>query len=266
MNSDLSKICKVHGNLSQDDIYLSPSDNALRCIPCAKITLKKQQSDRRAKTKLKREQEKKIKDSFVGPEAPFKDCMYHGVLSIKDILIHKKITKKDGGLSFYCRICRKSRKRKEASKEKKGQEHFIKNTSKTNVCCYVCKKLKNLTGFTRGNLMRERCICRECVSKSNKKSRYNFIRQRLVSKYGITFDDYEIMKKNQHNLCGICNKKETKLSRTGEVVSLCVDHNHKTGEIRKLLCSKCNLMIGYALESKETLMLAIKYLEEFEYA
>ena len=44
---------------------------------------------------------------------------------------------------------------------------------------------------------------------------------------------------------------------------LCIDHNHETGVVRKLLCGHCNKMIGFARESVETLANGIKYLNLF---
>jgi len=41
-----------------------------------------------------------------------------------------------------------------------------------------------------------------------------------------------------------------------------IDHCHTTGKNRGLLCSCCNILLGQAKESKETLMNAIKYLED----
>lgn len=42
------------------------------------------------------------------------------------------------------------------------------------------------------------------------------------------------------------------------------DHDHKTGRLRGKLCSACNLLLGHARESKETLQRAIVYLEVWQ--
>lgn len=71
-------------------------------------------------------------------------------------------------------------------------------------------------------------------------------RKRFIEKkYKIKYEEYEKMVCEQKNLCYICNGRETQ-SRNGY---LAVDHNHKTGAIRKLLCSRCNLAIGLLSEN-----------------
>jgi len=82
--------------------------------------------------------------------------------------------------------------------------------------------------------------------------------------YGISNDEYQQMLLNQDSRCAICYSHETSKTRNGSLKNLSVDHCHTTGKIRKLLCSKCNSMLGMANESKETLYAAIKYLESFD--
>jgi hypothetical protein len=41
-----------------------------------------------------------------------------------------------------------------------------------------------------------------------------------------------------------------------------VDHNHETGEVRGILCLKCNLVLGHARENTDILYKAIVYLSE----
>ena len=47
-----------------------------------------------------------------------------------------------------------------------------------------------------------------------------------------------------------------------KVMKLCVDHNHATGKVRKLLCHDCNTMIGKAKEDIQILESAINYLKK----
>jgi len=82
--------------------------------------------------------------------------------------------------------------------------------------------------------------------------------------YGLTNEEYEKMLLNQDSRCAICYKHEDSKARNGSIKNLSVDHCHITGKVRKLLCSKCNSLLGMANESKETLYAAIKYLELFD--
>lgn len=63
-------------------------------------------------------------------------------------------------------------------------------------------------------------------------------RQHLKKKYGLTPEKYTDMFKKQDGVCGICKKEPLKFH-------LAVDHCHKTGDIRGLLCTKCNVSLGW---------------------
>lgn len=78
----------------------------------------------------------------------------------------------------------------------------------------------------------------------------------LKSRYGMSLEEFEERLKSQGGSCAICSKD---ISQFNEAF---VDHNHKTGDVRKLLCRHCNTGLGHFQDSKEILLLAIKYLEE----
>lgn len=61
----------------------------------------------------------------------------------------------------------------------------------------------------------------------------------LRQKFGITLEDYERMFRKQRGRCGICNRHAKTFTK-----SLAVDHCHKTGKIRGLLCGMCNSFLG----------------------
>jgi len=71
------------------------------------------------------------------------------------------------------------------------------------------------------------------------------------------------MLKKQNGKCYICGKKETYKYKY-KIRDLSVDHNHKTGKIRALLCTKCNNMLGMADDNPFILIKAAKYLLEFK--
>lgn len=77
---------------------------------------------------------------------------------------------------------------------------------------------------------------------------------RLKRKYGIDQYDYAQMWEEQDGRCRICSK----YCPGNKMV---VDHDHDTGEVRGLLCSKCNSGIGLLGECTTALSNAIKYLK-----
>jgi hypothetical protein len=83
-------------------------------------------------------------------------------------------------------------------------------------------------------------------------------RRKYKSKYGITIDRYDEILKKQNGLCAICRGPYI-----GKGKYFHVDHDHATSDVRGLLCSKCNILIGQAKESEDILQRAISYLREF---
>jgi hypothetical protein len=81
-------------------------------------------------------------------------------------------------------------------------------------------------------------------------------------KYGIDFAEYQRMLIAQKGVCAICEQPETKL-QNGSIRMLSVDHNHKTGAVRGLLCANCNMAIGYACDDVSILQKAIGYLRRW---
>lgn len=63
--------------------------------------------------------------------------------------------------------------------------------------------------------------------------------RQLKNKFGITLDDYNKMFEDQKGCCKTCNRHQTILSK-----GLVVDHCHKTGKVRGLLCDYCNRLLG----------------------
>lgn len=73
-----------------------------------------------------------------------------------------------------------------------------------------------------------------------------------MTRYGMSPEAFQLMLLQQKNACGIC--KEI-FSNTPHV-----DHDHKTGEVRGLLCARCNRLLGCAKDSLEILESAKEYL------
>ncbi len=138
--------------------------------------------------------------------------------------------------------------------------------------CTGCGETKSFTEFPISNWKRDYLSrkCQKCVSRRNflrRKAnpgqveidrRYNLRHHR-----GMTLERYDELLTEQNGVCAICKKPET-MFRQGKVKRLAVDHDHKTGENRGLLCNYCNVAIGYFRESPAVLQSAIDYINQYK--
>lgn len=76
---------------------------------------------------------------------------------------------------------------------------------------------------------------------------------RRMQKYGLSPEAYQLMLSTQKNACGICKETFSETPR--------VDHCHKTGKVRGLLCGRCNKALGGFKDSPDLLRIAATYLE-----
>lgn len=157
--------------------------------------------------------------------------------------------------------------------------------------CCKCNKAKNDNQFQKHKRTRDGldCWCKECrheyqkeyrskpeiklklkiyikdyMQGYRKKSNNSKIERekrkgyRLIARYGITYDEKELILTEQNHLCAICGK------RLKDSINSYVDHDHKTGKIRGILCNNCNSVLGFSNDDKSILFWAIEYLEKFE--
>lgn len=86
------------------------------------------------------------------------------------------------------------------------------------------------------------------------KNRKNSVRKwYLKTTYGLTPEQYDEMYSKNEGKCYICLEKKD--------YYLHVDHDHKTGKVRGLLCHGCNNALGLFKDNKDSLLRAIEYLE-----
>ena len=85
----------------------------------------------------------------------------------------------------------------------------------------------------------------------------------LKYKFNITLEQYDKMFEEQKGSCATCDKPETCKDKYGNVRRLAVDHNHKTGKVRGLLCAACNHSLGNIKEDIATLLKMIVYLRKY---
>lgn len=97
-------------------------------------------------------------------------------------------------------------------------------------------------------------LCMTCYRKQywtnlSKDERINYNLKKLPKKYKISLIEWQEMLKQQKQVCALCayNFKRTP----------CVDHNHTTGEVRGLLCNRCNTLVGYLEKSSSEILIKI---------
>jgi len=85
----------------------------------------------------------------------------------------------------------------------------------------------------------------------------------LMQYYGITIEQYDAMRENQGYACAVCGISETELEVSGKRGRLTVDHNHTTGDIRALLCARCNAALGNLREEPAIMRALARYIEQY---
>ncbi|MEW5810262.1 MAG: endonuclease VII domain-containing protein [Actinomycetota bacterium] len=132
--------------------------------------------------------------------------------------------------------------------------------------CNRCDRTLPVEDFskTKQKACGRSAFCRSCNSDTWRATPQDrkFSNRARSKKFDITHDEYLAMREAQNNLCAICGLPETDAIR-GQVINLAIDHCHRTGEIRALLCGRCNKAIGLMLDDPERLRAAADYLEKW---
>ena len=119
--------------------------------------------------------------------------------------------------------------------------------------CLQCEYTKRVE---YGRIHKDRQNALRKIKSSPEKYRNDNLR----SKYGIGQEEYDQLLASQGGACAICGTTKTSYHKSGREISLTVDHNHATGEIRGLLCGSCNRGLGDFRDSIDSLAKAINYL------
>jgi hypothetical protein len=162
-----------------------------------------------------------------------------------------KIKNRKIGIRSSCKICVDKDNIQYLENHKEERTNYIRN--------YTSKNKKKITKRSSNWWKRNKNILKEKRNDYQKFHKQETRNRNLKSKYGISLDQYNKMAQEQNSICAICSKPEENKNK-----SLSVDHNHISGKIRGLLCSKCNKMLGLVNDSPELLNIAIKYLLKSE--
>lgn len=221
-----AKVCKVHGNLKEDRV-----GKGGRCLECVKQHAQKMRDKYPEKIKESNLKQKARKEKMIAELGEFKpkkrsemrkEIQLEKTCKKHGLLDRKDIVLRDGGY-LRCRLCR----------SEMSNDYRKRHPEQT-------KEIGR-----RGKIKRSVINCERVITK----------------KFDITKEEYYKLIDEHNNKCAICKQPETKVTRRdGTVNALSIDHSHKTGKIRGLLCHACNSGIGLLKDSENVLQSAIEYL------
>lgn len=110
-----------------------------------------------------------------------------------------------------------------------------------------CKDCKNAYSRDYNNVNKDalKNLHKEWAERNKSKIRLSQI------KYNLTEEEYEALP-NLPKACEVCGNTE----------NLCIDHDHITGKVRGVLCSRCNSALGLLGDSKEVILKLASYIEK----
>ncbi|CAN5133206.1 hypothetical protein BH09PAT1_BH09PAT1_2710 [soil metagenome] len=118
--------------------------------------------------------------------------------------------------------------------------------------CIPCVRIRSLEAYYR-NPEKHKKAQKEYYL-NNRESQLKKARDNeLKKKYGLTREEYDRMLKACNHTCMVkgCGSKK----------NLNIDHDHKTGRIRGILCNSCNRALGLLSDSAEKLKGLMDYLD-----
>lgn len=140
--------------------------------------------------------------------------------------------RKDGTLRSWCKICNR----------KFAKDYYAKNPG------LVGEKAK---AWRESNADR--------VKEYRAANRQKSYRQEVVRKYGVPADWFDLQMRKQKGRCMGC---KIDLSGTNKQDTPHVDHCHKSGKVRGILCNRCNSVVGLCEDSTSILQSLTRYLKK----
>lgn len=211
--------------------------------------------------------------------------------------------RKSGKFRGVCRDCNNARIRKQYKDDVGGstkREQRASTRESDPKICIKCKQLKPLSDFNWHNREKgqHRNFCKDCQNVWAKKhnqtpgakdvrGKWNedniekikeyhelyrndpekrakskvYHRRYWLKKYGLTLEEYDDILNSQDGKCMICKTEDPGSKQK----NFAVDHCHKTGKVRGLLCFSCNVSIGHFKDNVDFLHKAINYLDSFNH-
>jgi hypothetical protein len=153
------------------------------------------------------------------------------------------------GLQFYCKACCSRRsaevyRRKRARMGKSVRER--REVPVGHKYCPDCQQVKPHAEWYTNRRARDgfASYCKRCDAVRNRES---YLRRT----FGLTEEELQARVTAQGGVCAICRDAEPQH----------IDHDHKTGRVRGVLCGPCNMGLGLFADNVDRLQAAIDYLD-----
>lgn len=129
--------------------------------------------------------------------------------------------------------------------------------------CFRCKSFHTKTNLRHDTWCKD---CRRSYYRAEHRANPEKARIRMMRRnYGLTADQYEDMRLSQGFCCAICGLPESHLIKNENRLlkpRLDIDHCHKTGRVRSLLCGHCNTVVGHIESDPIRHSLALEYVKQ----
>ncbi len=145
-----------------------------------------------------------------------------------------------GGKASQCKVCLCEKSKKYRAEHKEQVKQYDKEYKRSSRGREVSRRIDE----KRRHIPARRIMLRKAIRKST-----------LKRKFGLTPEDYIKMFEAQDGCCAICN-----VCQSESAIRMAVDHDHKTGRIRGLVCRDCNLFLGHLEKKCGLLSRALEYL------
>ncbi len=166
------------------------------------------------------------------------------------------------GLAFHCRDHARHRLRASKESRRGAPKHRFavdRLVPEGHKWCPDCDTVQPLEDFPRTPASRtgRATYCRPCHNARGKASKDRIGGSRtyhLKRRYGITAEEADAMSEAQGGLCAVCRRAP----------AVHVDHDHRTGRVRQLLCFGCNGGLGQFRDDPAVLRAAAGYVERHQ--
>lgn len=166
-------------------------------------------------------------------------------------------------------------RKKEKSRSEAWEDFwvFVKDVGARPSADHVLSRFEEEKPFGPDNFFwREKIFIKESDESTREYRRrymrdYSALHPERIKKYdmkrsfGMAEGEFEKMLEAQNGLCAICGQPETVLDSKKQLRSLSVDHDHATGKVRALLCTRCNQGLGQFRDNPDLMRKGAAYVE-----